>query len=283
MRHFILSILIGMMIINSQIPSPVANANSYEGLQNAISTYLNDGSDYSVYVCYPQKNSKSFIYNQQKWRAASMIKIFILAATMEMVKGGTLSLDQNLTLHSYDKVGGAGILGDYSSNTQLYLREVLKLMITHSDNTATNMIIDLVGMQTINDYILEKHYHDTILQRKMMDMEAIYAGRENFSSVRDLGEIFLKIYNHECVSPECDNFMLECLLAQTDTECFNAALPNLKIAHKTGALNGLFDEGGIIYNEGEGDVILVIMTENFAGESIVINSMKKFAKYVVNN
>ena len=125
MRHFILSILIGMMIINSQIPSPVANANSYEGLQNAISIYLNDGSDYSVYVCYPQKNSKPFIYNQQKWRAASMIKVFILAATMERVKDGTLSLDQNLTLHSYDKVGGAGILGGYSSNTQISLREVI--------------------------------------------------------------------------------------------------------------------------------------------------------------
>ena len=293
----IICILVGLISTNSQKPSPIANANTnencydgmqakenpYEGIQNAIYTYLNDGSDYSVYVCYPQKDSKAFIYNQQKWRAASMIKVFILATTMEIVKDGHLSLDQNLTLHSYDKVGGAGILSGYASNTQLPLRDVLKLMITHSDNTATNMIIDLVGMQTINDYIQEKNYQDTILQRKMMDMDAIYAGRENFSSVRDLGEIFRKIYNHECVSPECDNFILECLLAQTDTECFNTALPNLKIAHKTGALNGLFDEGGIIYGGRSGDVILVIMTENFAGESVVINSMKNFAKSVVNN
>ena len=259
-----------------------ANGNIYSGMQNAISSYLNDGSQYSVYVFYPQKSSTPFIYNNQKWRSASMIKIFILATTMEMVKDGNLSLDQDLTLHSYDKVGGAGILVGYESGTQIPLRKVLKLMITESDNTATNMIIDLVGMQTINDYIKEKKYSDTALQRKMMDMDAIYAGRENYSSVRDLGEIFTKIYNHKCVNYDCDEVMIEFLLEQTDTECLNSALPNLRIAHKTGALSGLFDEGGIIYGTNFGDVILVTMTENFAGEKTVINSMKKFARYVAN-
>lgn len=265
------------------LKSVQANENIYSGMQNAILSYLNDGSQYSVYVLYPQKSSKPFIYNNQKWRSASMIKIFILATTMEMVKDGNLSLDQSLTLHSYDKVGGAGILGGYESGTQIPLRKVLKLMITESDNTATNMIIDLVGMQTINDYIKEKNYNDTTLQRKMMDMDAIYVGRENYSSVRDLGEIFTKIYNHQCVSYDCDEVMIKFLLEQTDTECLNSALPNLKIAHKTGALSGLFDEGGIIYGTNFGDVILVMMTENFAGEKTVINSMKKFARYVANN
>jgi beta-lactamase class A len=256
-----------------------AAENVYGNMQNAISNYLNDGSQYSVYVLYPQKTSTPFIYNNQKWRSASMIKVFILATAMEIVKDGNLSLDQNLTLHSYDKVGGAGVLSGYASGTQLSLRTVLKLMITESDNTATNMIIDLIGMQTINDYIKEKNYNDTILQRKMMD----FNGRENYSSVRDLGAIFTKIYNHNCVSYECDEIMIEFLLGQTDTECLNAALPNLRIAHKTGALSGLFDEGGIIYGSNAGDIILVMMTENFAGEQTVINSMKNFARYVANN
>lgn len=258
-----------------------ADENIYAGMQNAIYNTLNDGSEYAVYVAYPQKTSTPFLYNSKPMRAASMIKVFILATTMEIVKDGNLSLDQNLTLHSYDKVGGAGILGGYASGTQLPLRTVLKLMITHSDNTATNMIIDLVGMDTINDYVKEKGYGDTILRRKMMDMNAIYAGRENYSSAKDLGEIFRKIYNHECVSRECDDVMLEFLLAQTDTECLNTALPGLKIAHKTGALVGLFDEGGIIYGGPKGDAILVMMTENFTGEKTVIGRMKKFAQYVV--
>ena len=259
-----------------------AKASSiFNGMDSKVEEILNDGSEYSVYLAYPQKSAEPYIYNSQKWRSASMIKVFILATTMEMVKDGTLSLDQPLTLNYYDKVGGAGILGGYPDGSNLSLREVLKLMITHSDNTATNMIINLVGMDTINDYVREKGYNDTVLQRKMMDTEAIYAGRENYSSVKDLGDIFWKIYNHQCVNQKYDEIMIEFLKGQTDDECFPAAVPDRVVAHKTGALAGLFDDGGIIYGNGNDDVILVIMTENFTGESTVINRMKRFASYVV--
>lgn len=273
-------ILAAVLFFSVILNSVCAAKDIYADMYKATLKYLNDGSQYSVYLFYPQKAATPFICHNQKWRSASMIKIFILAKAMEMVKEGSLSLDQNLTLHSSDKVGGSGILSGYDSGTQLSVRTLLKLMITESDNTATNMIIDLIGMQAINDYIQEKNYRDTILQRKMMDTAAISAGRENYSSVRDLGEIFTKIYNHECVSPEFDEIMIEFLLGQTDTECFNRALPNLKIAHKTGALAGSFDDGGIIYGAKSGDIILVIMTENFVGEKKVIKSMKKFARYV---
>ena len=270
-------------VVNEVAPkiSSAKASSIYNGMDAKVEEILNDGSEYAVYLAYPQSSDEVYLYNSQKWRSASMIKVFILATTMEMVKDGNLSLDQQLTLNYYDKVGGAGILGGYPDGSNLSLREVLRLMITQSDNTATNMIIDLVGMDTINDYVREKGYKDTILQREMMDMDAIYSGRENYSSVKDLGNIFLKIYNHKCVSKECDDVMLDFLLGQTDTECFNTALPGLSIAHKTGALAGLFDDGGIIYGGPSGDVILVIMTENFAGESIVIESMKNFARYVV--
>ena len=255
-------------------------ADLFDDVESKIQNILNDGSEYAVYLAYPQQTDEVFIYNSQQWRSASMIKVFILATAMEMAQNGELSLDETVTLQSADKVGGAGILVNYSTGSQLSLRQVLKLMITHSDNTATNIAINRLGMSTINDYIARNNYNDTILQRKMMDMDAIYAGRENYTSVRDLGTFFLKLYKHECVSEEYDEIMLDFLKAQTDDECFNTALPDKVIAHKTGALSGLFDEGGIIYN-GENDTILVIMTENFTSEKIVIGRMKKFARAVV--
>ena len=255
-------------------------ADLFDDVESKIQNILNDGSEYAVYLAYPQQTDEVFIYNSQQWRSASMIKVFILATAMEMAQNGELSLDETVTLQSADKVGGAGILVGYSTGSQLSLRQVLKLMITHSDNTATNIAINRLGMSTINDYIARNNYNDTILQRKMMDMDAIYAGRENYTSVRDLGTFFLKLYKHECVSEEYDEIMLDFLKAQTDDECFNTALPDKVIAHKTGALSGLFDEGGIIYN-GENDTILVIMTENFTSEKTVIWRMKKFARAVV--
>ena len=161
------------------------------------------------------------------------------------------------------------------------MREVLELMITHSDNTATNIVIDRVGMSTINDYIRREGYGDTVLRRKMMDYDAIAAGRENFSSVRDLGTFFNRLYNYECVGEAYDKIMLEFLVKQTDTDCLPAALPDKQIAHKTGALDGLYDDGGIIYSD-NGDAVLVIMTENFTGEYNTIQHMKAFAQSVID-
>ncbi len=76
---------------------------------------------------------------------------------------------------------------------------------------------------------------------------------------------------------ELDLVMLEFLIGQTDTDCFPAALPGRTIAHKTGALAGLYDDGGIIYQDGK-DVILVIMTENYSGEHVTIEHMKNFVQ-----
>ena len=255
-------------------------AGFYDDMESKVYSILNDGSEYAVYVAYPQQTDDVFIYNSQQWRSASMIKVFILATAMEMAQNGELSLDETMTLQYYDKVGGAGILGGYATGSQLSLRQILKLMITHSDNTATNMAISRLGMDAINDYISRNGYNDTILQRKMMDMDAIYAGRENYTSAKDLGDFFLRLYKHECISYDYDEIMLDFLKAQTDDECLNTALPDKVIAHKTGALAGLFDEGGIIYN-GDNDTILVMMTENYTGEKTVIGRMKQFARAVV--
>ena len=258
-----------------------APSGLFAGVEDKIYSTLNDGTEYAVYLAYPQKSSETYIYNSKPMRSASMIKVFILAAVMEKVQNGEIDIDESIILQSSDKVGGAGVLAGYASGTELSLREILRLMITESDNTATNMVIDRVGMSAINNYISKNGYGDTILRRKMMDMDAIYAGRENFSSVTDLGNIFVKIYNHNCVSETYDEIMIDFLKGQTDTDCFPSALPGKVIAHKTGALNGLYDDGGIIYN-GDNDAVLVIMTENFTSEYTAIQHMKAFTRSVIN-
>ena len=254
-----------------------AEENFFAGTESAIHSILNDGSEYAVYIAYPQKSQTPFMYNPRKMRSASMIKVFIMATAMEEVKDGVLSLNQPMIIEAHNKVGGAGILAGYATGTRLTLQEVMTDMIIHSDNTATNMMIDLLGMDTINDYIHEKGYTDTILQRKMMD----FNGRENYTSARDLGNFFLNLYNLQVVNSTYDQLMLEILKNQHDTECLNTACPDKVIAHKTGALAGLFDDGGIIFGGKNGDTVLIMMTENFTGEKIVIGRMKKFAQHII--
>lgn len=261
--------------------SKVAAQSLFDDTPAKVAQYLNDGTEYAVYLAYPQKSSETFVYNSKPMRSASMIKVFIMAAIMDKAKNGELDINETLILRGSDKVGGAGILAGYPSGSELSLREVMELMITHSDNTATNILIDRLGMSTINNYIQREGYGDTILRRKMMDFDAVAAGRENFSSVKDLGTFFTRLYNYECVGERYDKIMIDFLVKQTDTDCFPAALPDKQIAHKTGALDGLYDDGGIIYSD-SGDAVLVIMTENFTGEWNTIQHMKAFARAVID-
>ena len=130
------------------------------------------------------------IYHSKQMRSASMIKVFILAATLEEENKGAINGKQEIILNESMKVGGAGILNRMEEGTPFSVNTLLELMITESDNTATNIIIDLVGMDKINQYIQKEGYIDTVLQRKMMDSTAIKNGMENYTSVKDLGQLF---------------------------------------------------------------------------------------------
>ncbi len=211
-----------------------------------------------------------------------MIKVFILAAAMEKVQNGAFSLEELFALRSGDKVGGAGVLSGCATGSRFTLRNLLKLMIAESDNTATNIVIDKLGMAAINDYIRRGGYADTILQRKMMDTGASAAGLENYTSVKDLGRFFTKLYCHRCVSRDCDEIMLGFLKGQKDTGCFSATLPGLIIAHKTGALPGSYDDGGIIFNGGR-DAVLIIMTDNYSNEKAAAERMIEFSRAAILN
>lgn len=260
--------------IDADNKSEVSNdalAEKIEALSNE------DSTQYSVYISYPKEEGHPYLYQSESMRSASMIKMFLLAFAMENVRNGSLSLDMPIVLHEEDKVGGAGVLGGYPNESVLDLDTVLCLMITESDNTATNILIDLLGMDSVNEYIRKNGYSDTHLARKMMDFLAAKAGRENYTSVRDLGNLFTKIYRHECVSPEQDEIMLSYLRGQTDRECFPAALPWAVVAHKTGELDGLYDDGGIIYLD-DRDLIVVIMTENYSSRYKAIETMKSMVR-----
>ena len=207
-----------------------------------------------------------------------MIKVFIMAYVMDEAAHAKLNLGSTITLKSSDKVGGAGVISGWRTGTEISIEELTRLMITESDNTATNMLIDYLGMENINKYIQKHGYSETILQRKMMDLEAVAAGRENYSSVRDLGAFFAKLLNHSCVSYEYDQRMIDILLQQTDTEVFPAALPDASVAHKTGELNNLYDDGGIIFTA-DGAYVVVIMNDDIVRREAVA-TMKRLLKAV---
>lgn len=269
-------------IAKSNGPIVETKDNMNTQLWNTIDTLAKQSdADISVYVNKPDTSYSPLIYNDRKFRSASMIKIFILAKLYEEEKNGNISDTQLIRLTDNNRVGGAGSLQGFPIGTEFTIQQVAAHMITESDNTATNMLIDLLGMDSINQYIHENGYTDTRLQRKMMDNVAVKNGLENYTSAKDLGNIFTKLYLGQCISPEYDKKAIALLLKQEDTECLPTALPNASIAHKTGELIGLYHDGGIVYSS-NGNYILCILSDNQGSRKQTIEVMKKIAQTVQN-
>lgn len=239
------------------------------------------GAKFAIYLADPDDGNAPLITDADEMRAASMIKVFILACAMEKVKAGDLHLDDVLRLEEADKVGGAGVIAGYRAGTVFSIEELLRQMIAESDNTATNMMIDRLGMTEINGYMRAHGYAASRLQRKMMDAAAVKEGRENITSAKDLGTFFLRLYRSECVGEPYDGKMRDMLFAQTDSECFPQALLGARIAHKTGELDRLYADGGILYGEDGRAMILVLLADDIERRGRAIEMMREIARRVM--
>lgn len=263
-------------------PSPMPqekDAAAQEALADEVRRLAaRGGAKFGIYLAYPEEGATPLIADEQEMRSASMIKVFILACAMEKVKAGELHLDDTLRLEDSDKVGGAGVIAGYGAGTPLSVEELLHLMIAESDNTATNMMIDRLTMAEINRYMKEHGYGASRLQRKMMDADAVKAGRENMTSAKDLGTFFLRLYRSACAGEPYDGKMRDMLFAQTDRECFPRALPDAHIAHKTGELDHLYSDGGIIYDEKGRGFVLVTLADDMETRGRAIETMREIAR-----
>jgi len=256
----------------------VPNDDDHAEIEKMILTTLGeDHEKFAVYIFRPGRDATPIIFQNRRMRPASMIKMFVLSKAMQDIKDGKFSLDDDLVVEPENVVGGAGSIAGFGYNAKVPARLVLEHMVKESDNTATNILIDKVGgLESLNAYVKEKNYQNTEFQHKMM---LAYAGLTNYSSVKDLGDLFVKIYYHKCVDDFYDKLMIEYLLKQEDTDCLPSALTFWKIAHKTGEVEMAYHDGGICYGL-KGDFIIVMMNDNYTDRVSTLDKMQKIAANV---
>lgn len=128
-------------------------------------------------------------------RSASIIKLFLLESFFTCVRNGEMNLGDTYTLQSFDKVGGTGVLSTYADGYEITHEELARLMIVESDNTAGNILINLLGgPKLVTQYIREKGYNQTSLGRLFMDSDAISNGYDNYTSAEDVGRLLENMY-----------------------------------------------------------------------------------------
>lgn len=218
----------------------------------------------SVYVS-PVDSEDVIVRSNHVQRSASAIKLYILVTAYAMDKEGLINLDDRHTVEADEKVGGTGVIRELPDGTSLTYREILNDMITKSDNTGANIMIDALGGFTIiNNKIRAIGAQDTRLQRKMMDTAALADGIDNETSAQDMGETLKKLYNRELVSKKADDEMLSILANNQNHTKLPASLPSeAKVYNKTGEYGdyGVQNDAAIIAND-KGAFVVVVLSQD---------------------
>ena len=210
------------------------------------------------------KNNGFSINGDKKVLSASMIKLLILAELMKKISEDKFSLSDTIMMANFMKTEGDGVLKELNTGHHFTLKELATLMIIVSDNQATNILIDFLGMENINLLGKELGLRETFLERRMMDAEARKNGYDNYTSADNISLLLKLIYQEKLVNKEASQLMLEILLKQQQGERLQRYLPtDIKIAHKCGDLDNLENDGGIIWLE-EKVYILVVLTSRMS-------------------
>jgi beta-lactamase class A len=176
---------------------------------------------------------------------ASSIKIPIMMRVFELIEAGKLNLSDPVTLDSSQSVGGSGHLQKLLKNgsIRLSLEELITAMIETSDNTATNQLIAMAGMESVNRMLDRYGFKKTRLQRMMLDGPAARRGEENVSTPREMAGIAQLIYQEK---PPGSKKMIAILkLVKAD---FRATIPaHVEVAAKPGSVPGIHCETGIVF------------------------------------
>lgn len=214
--------------------------------------------------------------------SASMIKLVVLAALFDKVAAGEIDLSAQVEVKASDIVSGTGTVQDDGPGTY-ELQELARRMIADSDNTATNVIVDLIGMDAVNEEASKLGLTGTVMARKMMDMVAADQGMRNRMTSDDAATILNLIASGKLVNEQMSELAMNFLLQQTINAGLTDAIPaGVQVAHKTGELIQAEHDGGIVL--AAHPYVLVVMTEgidNYLGVSVIADVSR--AVYVATN
>jgi beta-lactamase class A len=242
--------------------------------QNLDEKVQNEIKDFKGKVWIYAKNMDSgkvySLRGEEKVRTASTIKLPIMTEVFHQVEQGKINWTDEFILPNMNKEAGAGILFEFSEGTKIDLRTATNLMIVVSDNFATNLILDKISSNSVNDFMKTLGLNNTLSLRKIGgggDSKA-YAEPMNklfgigVSTPKEMAVLLEKLENGEVVSREASAQMIAILKRQQYKDGIGRnVLDTVPVASKSGALDRLRSDVGIVYTR-RGRIIMAITTDD---------------------
>jgi len=218
--------------------------------------------------------------------SASLIKLGVLYTLFSKNAAGEIDLDEWCDFSSAVSVDG-GLLHRVRSGGRFRLDDLALLMISVSDNTAANLLIDRLGMDTINGGFRELGLTGTVLGRKMLDFEAKKAGKDNYTTAGDVALLLETLHSGKNLPVSSRNRILEILSVQKLNSKLPGMIPVLDVddvelflAHKTGELPGHEHDAGIFFYRGKNPVVVSVLTGGLKERSDGVNFCARVGRII---
>ena len=292
MRGLAVLLLLVAMASHAETPQPAEKQQVlWERLRSAVDDVeRNLDGVLGVAILDLTDGRKILRHPDEPFPQASSIKIAVLAELYHQAEQagqgvpGKAKLTDRYIVRATDLVPDSDVLGGLTPGvTQLTNRDLAVLMVAVSDNAATNVLIDRVGMKNVAALMESIGLKHTRLRRKMMDLSAAAEGRENVSSPREMMTLLERLYRGKVVGkPILEDFFK--VLATHKDSWLPRDLPNeLGIANKPGALEGVRNDSGIVFLKDRPYVICVMTTylasERAGEEAISAISLAAFGTF----
>ena len=242
-----------------QIQSIIGNAES-KGARVGYCAVLPDGTQPG--------------YRQDEiFKSASTIKIAIMVELFRKIDRGELSLSDTYTLEEEDKAPGSGVLQELHAGIELTLRDVCYLMMSISDNPATNILIDHVGMDAVNATMRELGLEKSVLGRPMRGRPANVDEQENLATPAEFVKLVAAILDGTAASAESCVAMVEMMKLQSNTRRIGRFVPtDMEWGSKTGSYDTVVNDAGFVMTK-DGPLLVAVYSEDVAdvvtGEIII--------------
>lgn len=178
--------------------------------------------------------------------SASTIKVAILFTALELCDEGKLSLEQPVPLPAERICADTEVFEPGNRGVSCSLWELLYWMTVQSDNTATNAVIRLLGYDAVNHWCAAHGLTDTILEREMLDWDAIAAGRNNYTSAADQCALYRMLWKGGILTEASRAVAMDFLCRQRSADGLLRYIPQpVTVAHKPGGLDYLNHDAGL--------------------------------------
>ncbi len=247
-----------------------AQSQLAKGLEESIQPLVkNYKGDVAVSVYHFESDTSWSLRGDVPMPTASLIKLPVMIEAYRQVEAGKVKLDQRIEVRKEDMVQGSGILtSHFSAGTVISLRDAIRLMMVYSDNTATNLVVDAIGLPATAKCMQELGYSETQLHAKVFRGDTSIAPERSkkyglgSTTANDMVSLLRRLKQGELATKQSTEAMLDHMLACDDKSRFTLLLPSeVKVAHKTGSVTRVRTDAGLIMGEGL-TIALCVLTDN---------------------